>query len=226
LFYWLFAGNIDRGASWCGANDDDCPVAARHFWHAALNLPTTAILVNLPGEASSAVTAIDGYKMARQGRAGTALAIAAIGSFIAGTIATAVVVIFSPPLSEFALRFGPPEYFSLIVLGLILSVTLATGSVLKALAMIILGLLFGLVGADIYTGLPRFTFGQPELMDGINFVAFATGIYGISEILANLEGDPTRKSRIAAVKGLLPSVQDMKRSLARLIGSPIALWRR
>jgi len=178
---------------------------------------TTAILVNLPGEASSAVTAIDGYKMARQGRAGTALAIAAIGSFIAGTIATAVVVIFSPPLSEFALRFGPPEYFSLIVLGLILSVTLATGSVLKALAMIILGLLFGLVGADIYTGLPRFTFGQPELMDGINFVAFATGIYGISEILANLEGDPTRKSRIAAVKGLLPSVQDMKRSLLPIL---------
>jgi len=178
---------------------------------------TTAILVNLPGEASSAVTAIDGYKMARQGRAGAALAIAAIGSFIAGTVATGVVVIFSPPLSEFALRFGPPEYFSLIVLGLILSVTLATGSVLKALGMIILGLLFGLVGADIYTGIPRFTFGQPELMDGINFVAFATGIYGISEILSNLEADPTRKSRMVAVKRLFPSREDMKRSLLPIL---------
>ncbi|QKJ93684.1 tripartite tricarboxylate transporter permease [Agrobacterium pusense] len=148
---------------------------------------TTAILVNLPGEASSAVTAIDGYKMAQKGKAGAALAIAAIGSFVAGTVATVVVVIFAPPLSRLALSFGPPEYFSLIVLGLILSVTLASGSVIKALAMIILGLLFGLVGADIYTGIPRFTFGQVSLMDGINFVAFATGIYGISEILSNLE---------------------------------------
>jgi len=174
---------------------------------------TTAILVNLPGEASSAVTAIDGYKMAQKGRAGSALAIAAIGSFIAGTVATFVVVIFSPPLSEMALRFGPPEYFSLIVLGLVLSVTLANGSVLKALAMIILGLLFGLVGADIYTGIPRFTFGQPSLMDGINFVAFATGIYGISEILSNLEQDPSRKTKISKPKGLLPSWDEMKRSI-------------
>lgn len=174
---------------------------------------TTAILVNLPGEASSAVTAIDGYKMAQKGRAGSALTIAAIGSFIAGTVATFVVVIFSPPLSEMALRFGPPEYFSLIVLGLVLSVTLANGSVLKALAMIILGLLFGLVGADIYTGIPRFTFGQPSLMDGINFVAFATGIYGISEILSNLEQDPSRKTKISKPKGLLPSWDEMKRSI-------------
>lgn len=178
---------------------------------------TTAILVNLPGEASSAVTAIDGYKMAQKGKAGAALAIAAIGSFIAGTAATAVVVIFAPPLSLIALSFGPPEYFSLIVLGLILSVTLASGSVIKALAMIVLGLLFGLVGADIYTGIPRFTLGQVSLMDGINFVAFATGIYGISEILSNLEDDPSRKSKVAKPKGLLPSWSEVKHSIAPIL---------
>jgi TctA family transporter len=178
---------------------------------------TTAILVNLPGEASSAVTAIDGYKMAQKGKAGAALAIAAIGSFIAGTAATAVVVIFAPPLSIIALSFGPPEYFSLIVLGLILSVTLASGSVIKALAMIVLGLLFGLVGADIYTGIPRFTLGQVSLMDGINFVAFATGIYGISEILSNLEDDPSRKSKVAKPKGLLPSWSEVKHSIAPIL---------
>lgn len=178
---------------------------------------TTAILVNLPGEASSAVTAIDGYKMAQKGKAGAALAIAAIGSFVAGTVATVVVVIFAPPLSRLALSFGPPEYFSLIVLGLILSVTLASGSVIKALAMIILGLLFGLVGADIYTGIPRFTFGQVSLMDGINFVAFATGIYGISEILSNLEDDPSRKSKVAKPKGLLPSWSEIKHSIAPIL---------
>lgn len=178
---------------------------------------TTAILVNLPGEASSAVTAIDGYKMAQKGKAGAALAIAAIGSFIAGTAATAVVVIFAPPLSIIALSFGPPEYFSLIVLGLILSVTLASGSVIKALAMIVLGMLFGLVGADIYTGIPRFTLGQVSLMDGINFVAFATGIYGISEILSNLEDDPSRKSKVAKPKGLLPSWSEVKHSIAPIL---------
>ncbi|OAE48423.1 tripartite tricarboxylate transporter permease [Agrobacterium tumefaciens] len=178
---------------------------------------TTAILVNLPGEASSAVTAIDGYKMAQKGKAGAALAIAAIGSFVAGTVATVVVVIFAPPLSRLALSFGPPEYFSLIVLGLILSVTLASGSVIKALAMIILGLLFGLVGADIYTGVPRFTFGQVSLMDGINFVAFATGIYGISEILSNLEDDPSRKSKVNKPKGLLPSWSELKHSIAPIL---------
>jgi TctA family transporter len=178
---------------------------------------TTAILVNLPGEASSAVTAIDGYKMAQKGKAGAALAIAAIGSFVAGTMATVVVVVFAPPLSRLALSFGPPEYFSLIVLGLILSVTLASGSVIKALAMIILGLLFGLVGADIYTGIPRFTFGQVALMDGINFVAFATGIYGISEILSNLEDDPSRKSKVTKPKGLLPSWSEIKHSIAPIL---------
>ena len=127
------------------------------------------------------------------------------------------VVVFAPPLSRLALSFGPPEYFSLIVLGLILSVTLASGSVIKALAMIILGLLFGLVGADIYTGIPRFTFGQVALMDGINFVAFATGIYGISEILSNLEDDPSRKSKVTKPEGLLPSWSEIKHSIAPIL---------
>src|SRR5687767_3849029 len=129
---------------------------------------TTAILVNLPGESSAAVTAIDGYEMARRGRAGPALATAAIGSFIAGTVATLVLVLFSPPLARVALEFGAPEYFSLVVLGLIASTALARGSMVKALAMIALGVLLGTVGQDIYTGQPRFTFGVRELYDGIN----------------------------------------------------------
>ena len=132
---------------------------------------TTAILVNLPGKSSSAVTAIDGYQMARQGRAGPALATAALGSFFAGTVATLLLVLFAPPLTAVALKFGPAEYFSLVVLGLVSSVALAHGSVLKALAMIVLGLLLGLIGTDIYTGAQRFTLGQLELADGLNFVA-------------------------------------------------------
>src|SRR5688500_18773064 len=124
---------------------------------------TTAILVNLPGESSSAVTAIDGYEMARRGRAGPALATAAIGSFVAGTVGTLVLVLFGPPLARVALEFGAPEYFSLVVLGLIASTALARGSMVKALAMIVLGVLLGTVGQDIYTGQPRFTFGVREL---------------------------------------------------------------
>ena len=153
---------------------------------------TTAILVNLPGESSSAVTAIDGYQMARQGRAGPALAAAALGSFFAGSVATLVLVLFAPPLTAVALEFGPAEYFSLVVLGLISSVALAHGSVLKALAMIVLGLLLGLIGTDIYTGEQRFTLGQLELADGLNFVAVAVGVFGIAEILRNLENEHER----------------------------------
>lgn len=171
---------------------------------------TTAILVNLPGEAASAVTAIDGYEMAKLGRAGVALATAAIGSFVAGTIATLVVAAFSIPLGEMALQFGPPEYFALIVFGLILSVTLANGSALKAIALIVLGLLFGIVGADVYTGLERFTFGLPDLYDGINFVAFATGIYGLAEILRNLEGD-SQSASVSRLTKLMPTRDDFRR---------------
>ena len=137
---------------------------------------TTAILINLPGESSSAVTAIDGYQMAKKGRAGPALATAALGSFFAGSVATLILAMFAPPLASVALSFGAPEYFSLIVLGLLVSISLAHGSVLKALAMIVLGLLLGMVGQDIYTGQPRFTFGISELYNGISFVSMAVGV--------------------------------------------------
>ncbi len=178
---------------------------------------TTAILINMPGESSSAVTSIDGYQMARQGRAGQALAAAAIGSFFAGTVATFVIAILAPPLTNIALKFGPPEYFSLVVLGLVCSVALAHGSVLKAIAMILLGLLLGLVGTDIYTGAPRFTLDQLQLADGINFVAVAAGVFGIAEILRNMEGERTRTPIIAKVLGLMPTREDWKRMLGPIL---------
>ena len=152
---------------------------------------TTAILINLPGESSSVVTAIDGYQMAKQGRAGQALATAALGSFFAGTVATVILALFAPPLANVALEFGPAEYFSLMVLGLVASVALASGSLLKAFTMIVLGLLLGLVGTDVETGTPRFTFDLPELADGLNFVALAMGVFGLGEIIRNLEHEHT-----------------------------------
>ncbi|MDW8312480.1 MAG: tripartite tricarboxylate transporter permease, partial [Burkholderiales bacterium] len=139
---------------------------------------TTAILVNLPGESSSVVTTLDGYQMARRGRAGVALGMAAIGSFIAGTFATLLVAAFAPPLSEAALKFGPADYFSLMILGLIAAVVLAHGSVLKAIAMVILGIALGLIGTDVNSGVARYSFDIPELTDGIGFVAVAMGIFG------------------------------------------------
>jgi TctA family transporter len=175
---------------------------------------TTAILINLPGESSSAVTAIDGYQMARQGRAGPALATAALGSFFAGTVATILIALFAPPLTRMALKFGPAEYFSLMLLGLVTSIALAHGSVLKAIAMIVLGLLLGLVGTDIYTGTPRFTFGLLELADGLNFVAVAVGVFGIAEILRNLENETDRDVMIRKVSNLWPSVADLKTIMA------------
>src|SRR5690606_34149297 len=172
---------------------------------------TSAILINLPGESASAVTAIDGYQMAKQGRAGPALATAAIGSFIAGTIATLLVAIAAPPLSEVALEFGPAEYFSLIVLGLILSVALAHGSILKALAMIVLGLLLRTIGQDIFTGAPRFTFGYFELADGIEFVAVAIGTFGLAEVLKNLEREHDRDVMVRDIRNLMPTFADLRR---------------
>jgi TctA family transporter len=174
---------------------------------------TTAILINLPGEASSAITAIDGHQMARQGRAGTALSIAAIGSFIAGTVATVLIAIFSIPLSMLALTFGPVEYFALMTLGLIASITLANGSVVNALAMILLGLLLGTVGTDIYTGSARFTLGLDGLADGIPIVAFGAGIYGISEILTGLERELTKPPQVAQISSMVPSRDDMATAL-------------
>ncbi len=172
---------------------------------------TTAILINLPGESSAAVTAIDGHEMARKGRAGPALATAAIGSFIAGTVGTIVLVLFAPPLAAVALTFGSPEFFSLVVLGLIASIALASGSTVKALAMIVLGLLLGTIGYDTFTLTPRFTFGVRELYDGINFVSVAVGMFGIAEILRNLEGEQTRMVVTKAISNLWPSGKDFRR---------------
>lgn len=171
---------------------------------------TTAILINMPGESSSAVTAIDGYQMARKGRAGTALATAALGSFFAGTVATFLVAIFAPPLTEVALRFGAAEYFSLMVLGLVMSVALAHGSVLKALAMVVLGLLLGMVGTDIYTGAPRFTLGMTQFADGLNFVALAVGVFGIAEILRNLENEHDREVMTRNITRLFPNREEFR----------------
>jgi TctA family transporter len=172
---------------------------------------TTAILINLPGESSSVVTALDGYQMARQGRAGTALATAAIGSFFAGTVATFLLAVFAPPLAEVALSFGPAEYFSLMVLGLVASVVLAHGSLIKAIGMILLGLLLGLVGSDVNSGVPRFTFDLPQLADGINFVIVAMGMFALGEIIRNLEGTEIRQTVVKSVTGLMPTRADLKR---------------
>ena len=189
---------------------------------------TTAILVNLPGESSSVVTCIDGYQMARKGRAGTALAIAALGSFIAGTFATMVVAAFAPPLAEVALKFGPAEYFSLMVLGLIAAVVLASGSLIKAIGMIVLGLLLGLVGTDVNSGLQRYSFGIPELSDGIGFVAIAMGVFGFAEIIVNLEHREAREVFTNKVSGLWIKWKDFKQALpaiarGTLLGSGLGI---
>ena len=173
---------------------------------------TTAILVNIPGESSSVVTCLDGYAMARQGRAGPALTIAALGSFFAGTVSTLMLAMFAPPLAEIAFQFGPAEYFSLMVLGLIAAIVLARGSLIKAIAMIILGLLLGIVGADTNTGLFRFTFGLPQLADGIGFVVVAMGLFGFSEIIANLERRADREVVMAQIKSLMPTREDFAAS--------------
>jgi TctA family transporter len=175
---------------------------------------TTAILVNLPGESSSVVTCIEGYQMARKGRAGAALAVAAIGSFIAGTYATLVIAAFAPPLAEVALKFGPAEYFSLMVLGLIAAVVLASGSLVKAIGMILLGLTLGIVGTDVNSGMQRYTFGIPELSDGIGFVTLAMGVFGFAEIIVNLQQDEKREVFTKNVSGLWLSWKEFKRVLA------------
>jgi putative tricarboxylic transport membrane protein len=178
---------------------------------------TTAILINLPGESSAAVTAIDGHEMARRGRAGPALATAALGSFFAGTVGTIVLALFAAPLARLALEFGPAEYFSLVVLGLIASITLASGSTLKALAMVVLGLLLGTVGQDIYSGTPRFTFGQRELYGGLNFVSLAVGLFGVAEILRNLESETKRTVMVKKVTNLWLSKDDFRRITAPVL---------
>ena len=171
---------------------------------------TTSILLNMPGETSSAVTCLDGHQMARKGQAGAALAIAALGSFFAGTVATIMVATVAIPLSELALKFGPAEYFSLMVLGLIGAVVLAHGSVLKAIAMIVLGLLLGLVGTDVNSGVARFAFGVPELTDGLGVVSVAMGLFGFAEIISNLESTEKRELVTSKVRGLWPTKAQFK----------------
>jgi TctA family transporter len=178
---------------------------------------TTAILVNLPGEASSVVTCLDGYQMARQGRAGAALSVSAIGSFLAGCVSTLLVAAFAPPLAEVALKFGPAEYFSLMVLGLLAAVVLASGSLVKAIAMIVLGLLLGIVGTDVNSGLPRFSFGIPELTDGIGFVVVAMGLFGFAEIIVNLEHTEKREVFTNRVSGLWLKWKDLKEALPAML---------
>jgi TctA family transporter len=173
---------------------------------------TTSILFNMPGETSSVVTCLDGYQMARKGQAGAALAIAALGSFFAGCVSTVLVAAFSPPLSEVALKFGPWEYCSLMVLGLIGAVVLAHGSLVKAIAMVVLGLLLGIVGTDVNSGVARFDFGVPELSDGIGLVSVAMGLFGFSEIIVNLESKEKRELISAKLKDLWLSKAQIKRA--------------
>jgi putative tricarboxylic transport membrane protein len=178
---------------------------------------TTSILVNLPGEAASVVTTLDGYQMAKQGRAGAALATAAIGSFFAGTVATFLVAAFGPPLAAIALQFGPADYFSLMALGLVASVVLAQGSLLHAIGMVVLGLLLGLIGTDVTSGAQRFTFDIPELADGIGFVTVAMGMFGVAEIIRNLEAEQDRSVIIAKITNLMPTKEDWKRIVAPIL---------
>jgi putative tricarboxylic transport membrane protein len=174
---------------------------------------TTAIMLKLPGESASVVTCLDGYEMAKQGRAGPALGMAAVASFIAGSIGTLLIGMFGPPLAEVALLFGAPEYFSLMLFSLIGAAVLVHGSMLKALGMIVLGLLLGIAGTDVNSGMSRFTFGSSSLSDGISFVVIAMGLFGFAEIVANLEQSSlTRDLLFQKVKNLWPTWKDFKQS--------------
>ena len=187
------------------------------FYGAQYGGSTTAILVNIPGETSSVVTCLDGHQMARQGRAGTALAIAAISSFFAGTVATIVIALLSTPLSKLALRFTAVEFFSLMVLGLVAAVILAHGLVLKSLAMVGLGLLIGVVGIDVNSGAARMTFNIPEFADGLGFVSVAMGFFGLAEIISNLEKPSERVIVSQKMKDLFPSLADLKAAFPAMV---------
>jgi len=178
---------------------------------------TTAILVNIPGESSSVVTTLDGHQMARRGRAGPALGIAAIGSFIAGCIATLVIAYFAPPLAELALKFSPAEYFSLMVFGLIAAVVLARGSLIKAIAMVCFGILLGLVGTDVNSGVIRFAFGAPELADGLGFVALAMAFFGITDVVLNLEREEKHEVFTSRIGSVLPTLDDLRSCLWSIV---------
>jgi putative tricarboxylic transport membrane protein len=178
---------------------------------------TTAILLNIPGEVTAVVTAIDGHEMAKKGQAGIALGIAAIGSFIAGTLATLVIAAIGAPLTRLALLFGPAEYFGLMVFGLGLAIVLARGSVLKAVIMVVFGLLLSTVGTDLETGQDRLTLGIAELSDGVDFAVLAMGVFGIAEILRNLENPEARNAVVSKIGRLLPSLGDLRRCLGPIL---------
>jgi TctA family transporter len=187
------------------------------YYGAAYGGSTTAILVNLPGESSSAVTCIDGYQMARQGRAGPALAISAIGSFVAGCFGTVLIAVLAVPLTELALEFGAPEFCSLIVLALITTAVLVHGSMIKGIGVALLGILFGLAGIDVTSGVDRFTFGVPGLAEGIEFVIVAMGLFAFAEIVRNLEHQEKREVFLSRVTGLMPTLADLKQSTGAIL---------
>ncbi len=187
---------------------------------------TTSILVNIPGEAASVVTCLDGYQMARNGRAGRALGIAAFGSFIAGTTGLVALMLIAPPLASAALQFGPPEYFSLMCLGLTLLIYLASGSVVRAIMMAALGIILGCIGQDQETGVSRFVFGIADLLDGIGLAPFVMGLFGVSEVFLNIEARlENREVFNTSFKGLLPTRQDWRASIVPIIrGSLIGFF--
>jgi putative tricarboxylic transport membrane protein len=178
---------------------------------------TTAILVNLPGESSAVVTTLDGHQMAKKGRAGPALGIAAIGSFIAGSVATLLVALWAPPLAEVALKFSPAEYFSLMLFGLVAAIVLARGSLLKALAMVCFGILLGLVGSDVNSGAIRFGLGLPEISDGIGFVAVAMAFFGLADVVTNLERKEKEATYTSTIGSVLPSWNDFRVSFWSIV---------
>jgi len=178
---------------------------------------TTSILMNLPGETASVVTCIDGYQMAKQGRAGPALAIAAIGSFFAGCVGTLLIALFGPPLAEAALKFGAPEYFALMLMALVAAACLSSGDMVKALAMVIFGLLIGIVGTDVNSGMARFSFGISELTDGMGFTVIAVGLFAVSEIVKNLETTVQGEIFTSKIKNLMPTWADLKASFAPIM---------
>jgi TctA family transporter len=187
------------------------------FYGAQYGGSTTAILVNVPGETSAVVTCLDGYQMARQGRAGPALAIAAVGSFFAGTVATIVIALLSAPLAALALKFTAPEYFSLLIMGLIAAVVLAHGSPFKAIAMILMGVLTGLVGIDVNSGVPRLSFGIPDIADGMDFVPVVVGLFGIGEVIANLGVAQDRSILSGKIRNLMPTWPDLKAAFPAML---------
>lgn len=187
------------------------------YYGAAYGGSTTAILVNLPGETSSVVTVIDGYQMARRGRAGVAIATAGIGSFFAGCVGTLLLAIFAAPLTSLALQFGGAEYFSLMVVGLIGAVSLTSGSTLRAIGMVFVGILLGIVGTDITSGVQRFTFDQPMLWDGVNFIVIAVGVFALGEVIATLEAKQASPSFTNEVGRLMPNREDVRRMIPSIL---------